>query len=670
MFFIWCDIIFLVRIQEKFEIDHTLGTQTAKDQSVGMLCFDIIVLVYACRYTCVAGQDWSAGMPCFVVVLMLVQMLVSLVRIGHYDVTVCFDVVVQMLVSLVRLVIMMLCFDVVVLMLVSLVRLVIMMLCFDVVVQMLVSPVRIGQYDVTVCFDVVVLMLVSLVRIGHYDVTVCFYVVVQMLVSLVRIGHYDVTVCFDVVVQMLVSLVRTGHYDVMFWCCCADACVTGDDWSVWCYLLMLLCRCLCRWWWLVIMMLCFDVVVQMLVSLVRIGHYDVTVCFDVVVQMLVSLVRIGHYDVMFWCCCADACVTGEDWSVWCYFLMLLCRCLCRWWWLVIMMLCFDVVVQMLVSLVRIGQYDVMFWCCCADACVAGDDWSLWCYVLMLLCRCLCRWWGLVIMMLCFDVVVQMLVSLVRTGHYDVMFWCCCADACVTGDDWSLWCYVLMLLCRCLCRWWWLVIMMLCFDVVVQMLVSLVRISHYDVMFWCCYAYACVAGEDWSVWCYVLMLLCRCLCHWWGLVSVMLLYLMATFVNVYCGTFIRWETAKWLGIVTSTLDKLTLSLPSSKGAVPNLPKEKCMSEVVRIGSIIISHLSKRWKAKFFTLCDVISLVKLQGKFEVDHSAVPSEQNRSSFWNAPFVKIHWILSCQGLESSQSLAASPDVDTWTTGCGIQET
>ena len=47
------------------------------------------------------------------------------------------------------------------------------------------------------------------------------------------------------------------------------------------------------------MMLCFDVVVQMLVSLVRIGQYDVTVCFDVVVQMLVSLVRIGHYDAMF-----------------------------------------------------------------------------------------------------------------------------------------------------------------------------------------------------------------------------------------------------------------------------------------------------------------------------------------------------------------------------------
>ena len=289
---------------------------------------------------------------------------------------------------------------------------------------------------------------------------------------------------------------------------------------------------------------------------------------------------------------------------------------------------------------------------------------------MLLCRCLCRWWWLVIMMLCFDVFVQMLVSLVRIGQYDAIFWCCCVDACVTGEDMSVWCYVLMLLCRCLCHWWGLVIMMLCFDVVVQMLVSLVRIGQYDAMFWCCCADACVAGEDWSLWCYVLMLLCRCLCHWWGLVSVMLLYLMATFVNVYCGTFIRWETAEWLGIVTSTLDKSTLSLPSSKGAVPNLPKEKGMSEVVRIGSIIISHLSKRWKAKFFTLCDVISLVKLQGKFEVDHSAVPSEQNRSFFGSAPFVKIHWILSCQGLESSQSPAASPDVDTWTTGCGIQET
>ena len=52
--------------------------------------------------------------------------------------------------------------------------------------------------------------------------------------------------------------------------------------------------------------------------------------------------------------------------------------------------------------------------------------------------------------------------------------------------------------------------------------------------------------------------------------------------------------------------------------PNLLSRKCISEVGRIGSIIIFHLSKLWKAKFFILCDVIFLVRLQGKFEIDHS----------------------------------------------------
>ena len=42
------------------------------------------------------------------------------------------------------------------------------------------------------------------------------------------------------------------------------------------------------------------------------------------------------------------------------------------------------------------------------------------------------------------------------------------------------------------------------------------------------------------------------------------------------------------------------------------------KVVRIGSIIIFHLNKLWKAKFFMLCDVIFPVSLQGKFEIDHS----------------------------------------------------
>ena len=43
----------------------------------------------------------------------------------------------------------------------------------------------------------------------------------------------------------------------------------------------------------------------------------------------------------------------------------------------------------------------------------------------------------------------------------------------------------------------------------------------------------------------------------------------------------------------------------------------MSEVVRIGSIIIFHPSKA-AMKFFILCDGIFLVRLQRKFEVDHS----------------------------------------------------
>ena len=46
--------------------------------------------------------------------------------------------------------------------------------------------------------------------------------------------------------------------------------------------------------------------------------------------------------------------------------------------------------------------------------------------------------------------------------------------------------------------------------------------------------------------------------------------------------------------------------------PNLPKEKCTSKVVRIGSTIIFRLSKLGKAKFFILCDTFFLVRLQEK----------------------------------------------------------
>ena len=67
------------------------------------------------------------------------------------------------------------------------------------------------------------------------------------------------------------------------------------------------------------------------------------------------------------------------------------------------------------------------------------------------------------------------------------------------------------------------------------------------------------------------------------------------------------------------DTVTLSLPSLQSRFPQPLKEKWISEAVRIGTIIITfNLSKLWKAKFFILCGVILLVRLQEKFELDHS----------------------------------------------------
>ena len=68
-------------------------------------------------------------------------------------------------------------------------------------------------------------------------------------------------------------------------------------------------------------------------------------------------------------------------------------------------------------------------------------------------------------------------------------------------------------------------------------------------------------------------------------------------------------------------RLTLSLPSSKSTFFQPFKEKCISEVMSIGRIIIFRLSKLWKPKFFILCDAILLVRLQEKFEIDHSTQP-------------------------------------------------
>ena len=64
--------------------------------------------------------------------------------------------------------------------------------------------------------------------------------------------------------------------------------------------------------------------------------------------------------------------------------------------------------------------------------------------------------------------------------------------------------------------------------------------------------------------------------------------------------------------------LTLPLQSSKSTFSQHFKDKFIGDAVRIGSIILFHLSKLWKAKSFILCDVRFLVRLQGKLEIDHS----------------------------------------------------
>ena len=52
--------------------------------------------------------------------------------------------------------------------------------------------------------------------------------------------------------------------------------------------------------------------------------------------------------------------------------------------------------------------------------------------------------------------------------------------------------------------------------------------------------------------------------------------------------------------------------------PFIPKFKKYIIPVGIGGIVIFHLSNEWKAKFSILYGVIFLVRLQGKFDIDHS----------------------------------------------------
>ena len=66
----------------------------------------------------------------------------------------------------------------------------------------------------------------------------------------------------------------------------------------------------------------------------------------------------------------------------------------------------------------------------------------------------------------------------------------------------------------------------------------------------------------------------------------------------------------------------------KSAFSQPYKEKCISDVVRIGSTIIFYLNQLWKAKFSILCDVIFLVRLQEKFEIGSST----KSWSGIWSA--------------------------------------
>ena len=76
--------------------------------------------------------------------------------------------------------------------------------------------------------------------------------------------------------------------------------------------------------------------------------------------------------------------------------------------------------------------------------------------------------------------------------------------------------------------------------------------------------------------------------------------------------------EWFGPYTSALGPRWLTFYSQVQKSTFSKKDKCISDVVRMGSIIIFHLSKLWKAKFFVLCDIVFVVRLWGKFEIDHS----------------------------------------------------
>ena len=69
---------------------------------------------------------------------------------------------------------------------------------------------------------------------------------------------------------------------------------------------------------------------------------------------------------------------------------------------------------------------------------------------------------------------------------------------------------------------------------------------------------------------------------------------------------------------SLFSELTLSHPSHSRSTfsQSSYREMYIGELVRIGSMIIFHVSKLWKAKFI-LRDEMFLVSLMGKFDIYH-----------------------------------------------------
>ena len=88
------------------------------------------------------------------------------------------------------------------------------------------------------------------------------------------------------------------------------------------------------------------------------------------------------------------------------------------------------------------------------------------------------------------------------------------------------------------------------------------------------------------------------------------------------------------------------------------KEKCIRDVVRIGCVTIFYLSKLWKAKFSILCDVIFLVRLQGKF-VKLITVGSERVKPGGLDLSLGPLYWQFPTYMFQCDKGLLVSWQVD-----------